>query len=96
MNPVILAMMLVIFGPTVAVIYTVVMFIFTVGIGLLLERTGYQRYLKAVAVEGKITQSSTKLQQVVRFAFDIFRQMVPYLLRGAAIGVFIYGFLPAD
>ena len=96
LNPVILAMMLVIFGPAVTIIYAALMFVFAVGIGLGLERTGCQKYVKAVAVDGEITQSGTKRQQVVHFALSIFRQMVPYLLFGAAIGAFIYGFLPAD
>ncbi len=30
------------------------------------------------------------------FAWTTFRQMIPYLLLGAAIGAFIYGFLPAN
>ena len=96
LNPVILAMMLVIFGPVVTVLYAVLMFVFAVGLGLGLQRTGCQKYVKAVAVDGERTLSGTKCPQVVRFALLIFRQMVPYLLLGAAIGAFIYGFLPAD
>ncbi|MDI6718250.1 MAG: permease [Methanomicrobiales archaeon] len=38
----------------------------------------------------------TRLLSALRFAFGIFRQVVPYLLLGAAIGAFIYGFVPED
>ncbi|HJK22403.1 MAG TPA: permease [Methanocorpusculum sp.] len=96
LNPIILAMMLVIFGPIITVVYAVIMFVFAVGIGLILERAGYRKYLKPVAVEGGIDQAGTKFQQIVNFALTIFRQMLPYLLLGAGIGAFIYGFLPSD
>ena len=96
LNPVILAMMLVIFGPAVTVVYAILMFIFSVGLGLTLDRAGYRKYLRAVAVEGEIVSSGTKGQQIVSFAVTIFRQMLLYLLIGAGIGAFIYGFLPAD
>ena len=96
LNPIILAMMLVIFGPIITVVYAVIMFVFAVGIGLILERAGYRKYLKPVAVEGGIDQAGTKFQQIVNFAITIFRQMLPYLLLGAGIGAFIYGFLPSD
>ena len=96
LNPIILAMMLVIFGPIITVVYAVIMFVFAVGIGLILERARYRKYLKPVAVEGGIDQAGTKFQQIVNFALTIFRQMLPYLLLGAGIGAFIYGFLPSD
>lgn len=96
LNPVILAMMLVIFGPQVTGVYAGLMFVGAVVIGLVLEKAGYRRYVKDVVVEGEITRSGTKAQQVVRFAVTLFRQMAPYLLLGAAIGAFIYGFLPSE
>ncbi|MDR0980587.1 MAG: permease [Methanocalculaceae archaeon] len=96
LNPVILAMMLVIFGPVITVVYAVVMFVFAVVIGLVLDRSGYRKYLKQVAIEGELIISGAKSQQIIHFALTIFRQMLPYLLLGAAIGAFIYGFLPTD
>ncbi|MCZ9312463.1 MAG: permease [Methanocorpusculum sp.] len=96
LNPIILAMMLFIFGPIITAIYAVTMFVFAVVIGLILDRAGYQKYLKPVAIEGEINHSGTKFQQIVNFALTIFRQMLPYLLLGAGIGAFIYGFLPTD
>ncbi|MDV0441569.1 permease [Methanorbis furvi] len=96
LNPVILAMMLVIFGPAITVVYAVLMFIFSVVIGLGLEQAGYRKYLKQVAVEGEFTHTGSKREQVISFAYTIFRQMLPYLLIGAGIGAFIYGFLPSD
>lgn len=96
LNPVILAMMLIIFGPGITAMYAVSMFVFAILIGLVLDRTGYRSCLKPVAVEGEMDRSGTKFQQIVRFSLTIFRQMLPYLLLGAGIGACIYGFLPAD
>ena len=62
LNPIILAMMLVIFGPIITVVYAVIMFVFAVGIGLILERAGYRKYLKSVAVEGGIDHAGTTFQ----------------------------------
>ena len=96
LNPVILAMMLVIFGPQITVVYAVLMFTAAVVIGLVLERLGFKKYIKPVAVEGMTEATGSKRKRIIMFAWTTFRQMIPYLLLGAAIGAFIYGFLPAD
>ncbi|HJJ51479.1 MAG TPA: permease [Methanocorpusculum sp.] len=96
LNPVILMMMLVIFGPQVTVIYAIITFSAAVLIGLTLDRLGFKKYVKPVAVEGMTEETGTKLQRVVGFAWTTFKKMLPYLLLGAAIGAFIYGFLPSD
>ncbi|ABN06991.1 permease [Methanocorpusculum labreanum Z] len=96
LNPVILAMMLVVFGPEITVVYAVMMFTAAVLIGLVLERLGFKKYVKPVAVEGMTEATGSKRKRIIMFAWTTFRQMIPYLLLGAAIGAFIYGFLPAD
>ena len=65
-------------------------------IGLTLEKLGFKKYLKPVAVEGCGDMTGTKLQRIIGFAWTTFKQMLPYLLLGAGIGALIYGFLPAD
>ena len=52
LNPVILTMMAVLFGPKITVIYAVIMFVVAVTAGLILEKAGFSRYLKDVVVEG--------------------------------------------
>lgn len=39
---------------------------------------------------------STRMRSAFGFAFTLFRQVLPYLVLGAAIGAFIYGFVPQD
>jgi|MTBAKMStandDraft_1061839.scaffolds.fasta_scaffold00081_22 hypothetical protein len=38
----------------------------------------------------------TRFWSASRFALSLFRQVLPYLILGAAIGAFIYGFVPED
>ena len=96
LNPVILSMMLVLFGPQITAVYAVIMFAAAVVIGLVLEKAGFAKYLKPVVVEGLVEDTGTKLERIIRYAVRIFKQMFPYLLIGAAIGALIHGFLPAD
>jgi len=42
------------------------------------------------------TDHRARLLSALRFALGLFRQVVPYLVLGAAIGAFIYGFIPED
>ncbi|MBR4987543.1 MAG: permease [Methanocorpusculum sp.] len=96
LNPVIISMMLVLFGPQITVAYAVIMFVAAVITGLVLEMAGFSRYLKSVVVEGLVEETGTKAERIIRYAVRIFKQMFPYLLLGAAIGALIHGFLPAD
>ncbi len=96
LNPVILTMMAVLFGPKITVIYAVIMFVVAVTAGLILEKAGFSRYLKDVVVEGLVDETGPKFRRVVRYAGKIFKQMFPYLLLGALIGSVIHGFLPAE
>ncbi len=96
MNPVILTMMAVLFGPKITVIYAVIMFVVSVTAGLVLEKAGFSSCLKEVVVEGLVEEVGPKFQRVVRYAVKIFKQMFPYLLLGAAVGSVIHGFLPSE
>jgi uncharacterized membrane protein YraQ (UPF0718 family) len=172
LNPVIVLLLLTLFGPLLTVIYCIMTFIIAVFSGIILERRGYIRYVKPVATsretrqraplsggcscnpisapvaptaccagsEARVPQPSscgcssivvpdtpppggcscrgepapaptgtrygdeaglpsihyTHIGSALRFAWSLFRQVVPYLLLGAAIGAFIYGFVPED
>ncbi|MCQ8893613.1 MAG: permease [Methanolinea sp.] len=37
-----------------------------------------------------------RIKSALGFSFRLFRQLIPYLVLGAAIGAFIYGFVPED
>jgi len=63
---------------------------------------GYGRYVKDVMVEGRPESCDcnaghgTRIRGAFSFAVSLFRQVLPYLLLGAGIGAFIYGFVPEN
>jgi hypothetical protein len=108
LNPVIVFLLLALFGIVPTLIYVAITFSIAVISGILIERAGYARYVKAVTLEKTAacgchgeeqSASSTHKARFTRslgFALSLFRQVVPYLILGAAIGAFIYGFVPED
>ncbi|EPA8651363.1 permease [Photobacterium damselae] len=142
LNPVIIGLFVVTFGWKVAVFYFAIALIVSVVAGYLLEKLGFERYVKPEAyqdssasscsngcgetkpsqtscctentaskhVEPKPTSSCCSTQPVektlqkpqsrwVRIwhsTWKDFKQVLPYLLLGIAIGSFIYGFIPTD
>ncbi|MBC7108403.1 MAG: permease [Methanomassiliicoccales archaeon] len=110
LNPVIIGLLLLLLGSSITVIYVVVAFVSAIIIGLVLDAMGFACYLKSVEVVGKeekeeIPISATddfwrrhapRLKRAGTFAWSLFFHMFPYLLIGAGIGAFIYGFVPQD
>ena len=102
LNPVILALLLALVGVVPTVIYAAITFTSAVVIGLILERFGYGRYVRDVVVEGRpkpcdcASSHGARIQRAFSFAVNLFRQVFPYLILGAGIGAFIYGFVPGD
>ncbi|MCK9307597.1 MAG: permease [Methanoculleus sp.] len=102
LNPVILALLVALVGVVPTAIYAALTFTAAVGIGWLLGRFGYERYVRDVMVEGRPEPCScaathgTRIRGAFSSAVSLFRQVFPYLLLGAGIGAFIYGFVPED
>ncbi|HOJ95852.1 MAG TPA: permease [Methanospirillum sp.] len=108
LNPVIFFLLLALFGLVPTLIYAAITFSIAVISGILIERAGYARYVKAVTLEkscccecsgepsSETSVHKTRFANSLTFAFTLFRQVVPYLILGAAIGAFIYGFIPEE
>ncbi|MCK8518268.1 permease [Methanoculleus sp. 7T] len=102
LNPVILALLVALVGVVPTAVYAAVTFTAAVVLGWLLGRLGYGRYVKDVMVEGRPEPCScdashgARIRGAFSFAVGLFRQVLPYLLLGAGIGAFIYGFVPED
>ena len=112
LNPAIIALLLVFFGPVPTLVYTVITFTFAVCVGLLLDALGFSRYIKNVVVKGgccggdEVTWENLKgtfwqkQAQACKYAFKdaigLFKGVVGWLLLGAGIGAFIYGFVPTE
>jgi len=108
LNPVIVFLLLALFGVVPTLVYVVITFAIAVISGILLERAGYARYVKAVTLEKTAccdchveeqpasSVHKARFTRSLGFAFSLFRQVLPYLMLGAAIGAFIYGFIPEE
>jgi Predicted permeases len=102
LNPVIISMFVILLGWKIAALYFTVTFVATIIIGILLEELGFADQVKSVMFMQNgcdcqlATDARSRVQRSAGFAFNLFRQLMPYLLLGAAIGAFIHGFVPAE
>lgn len=111
LNPAIIALLLVFFGPLPTVVYALITFVFAICVGLLLDKLGFSRYVKNVNVSGgcgceDITWEKLegtfwqKQWQACKYAgkdaIGLFKGVIGWLLLGAGIGAFIYGFVPTE
>lgn len=111
LNPVIIALLLVFFGPLPTVVYALITFVFAICVGLLLDKLGFSRYVKNVNVsggcgceditweklEGTFWQKQWQAcKYAVKDAIGLFKGVIGWLLLGAGIGAFIYGFVPTE
>lgn len=110
LNPMIIILFIKFFGLKATAIYFVFTFLFSTLIGALLEKLGMEDQIKNVTIEGeshdditfdKIEGSKSKRHKVVfGFAFrdtlGLFVKVIPFLLFGAGVGAFIYGFVPQE
>ena len=109
LNPVIIFLFLALIGPVMTILYAAVTFAAIIVIASILGSLGYERYVKEVTIEGMKAQPvcdcngesfygrhKPRLKQAYDFSISLFRQVFFYLILGAGIGAFIYGFIPAD
>lgn len=99
LNPVILSLFVVLLGWKVALLYLTVTFLVAVSAGLVLNALGFESQVKSVAFvrdDQPAQDAGSRIRRSADFALTLFRQLMPYLLLGAGIGAFIYGFVPSD
>ena len=112
LNPAIIALLLVFFGPVPTAVYAVITFAFAVCAGLVLDAIGFSRYIKNVAVKGGCCGGDEatwenlkgtfwqKQAQACKYALTdavgLFKGVFGWLLLGVGIGAFIYGFVPTE
>ena len=102
LNPVIISLFIILLGWKTALLYFAVTFLGSIVIGLVLDSLGFAFQVKSVAAVRSCCDceqaegAKSRVQRSARFAFSLFRQLVPYLLLGAGIGAFIHGFVPTE
>lgn len=104
MNPIILAMLVVLMGLKSALIYLAVIFVASVIFGVILEKAGGDKLVKSVRVKPGGHENNDerprffkdKLKVSFLKAWSDFRSILVYLLIGVGIGAVIYGYLPQE
>ena len=100
------------FGTFLRIIHNpLITFVFAICVGLLLDKLGFSRYVKNVNVsggcgceditweklEGTFWQKQWRAcKYAVKDAIGLFKGVIGWLLLGAGIGAFIYGFVPTE
>jgi len=107
LNPIIIGLFAVTFGLKVTAFYFLVAMGVSVIAGYLLEKAGFEKYIKAEAYVQPQAKSCTstcggavpqpnKWVKIWHSTWADFKKVLPYLLLGIAIGSMIYGFMPTE
>lgn len=110
LNPIIIGLFVVTFGLQVAAFYFAIAMSVSVLAGYLLEKLGFEQYVKAEAylepqAKGCGAASSgcsetksevSKWMKIWKVTWTDFKGVLPYLIGGVAVGSLIYGFMPTD
>ncbi|EEQ78841.1 permease [Staphylococcus warneri] len=97
MNPLMLFMLWALLGWKVAVVYFVVLAIFSILTGLVFSKMNLAESYKGVNVKGDgffANKTGSRFKQAINDAWAFLYPMLPYLFIGVFIGAFIYGFVP--
>src|SRR5699024_10164965 len=95
MNPVMIFMLWALLGWQIALVYYIVLSIFSITAGLVFSKLNLAETYKGVTVKGDgffSNNQGAQMKQAMNEAWAFLYSMLPYLL----IGAFIYGFIPAD
>lgn len=103
LNPIIISMFWALMGIKACFLYFGVTFLGSIVFGVVLDKTGWARYVKKVRITGTKLESENrpsyftgKLKASFVSAWEDFRSVVIYLLFGVGIGAVIYGYIPQN
>lgn len=97
MNPLIVFMLWALLGWRVAIVYFVVLAIFSILTGFVFSKMNLAESYKGVNVKGDgffANKTGSRVKQALNDAWAFLYPMLPYLFIGVFIGAFIYGFVP--
>ncbi|KAE8175922.1 permease [Photobacterium carnosum] len=107
LNPIIIGLFAVTFGIKVTVFYFVIAMGVSIIAGYLLEKLGFEKYIKAEAYSdpkpsccgsscNSTPKTINKWLQIWQTTWVDFKKVLPYLIGGIALGSMIYGFMPTE
>lgn len=97
MNPLMIFMLWALLGWKVAIVYFVVLAIFSILTGFVFSKMNLAETYKGVNVKGDgffANKTGSRVKQALNDAWAFLYPMLPYLFIGVFIGAFIYGFVP--
>ena len=97
MNPLMVFMLWALLGWRVAIVYFVVLAIFSILTGFVFSKMNLAESYKGVNVKGDgffANKTGSRFKQALNDAWAFLYPMLPYLFIGVFIGAFIYGFVP--
>ncbi|MBO3064930.1 permease [Staphylococcus saprophyticus] len=99
MNLLMIFMLWALLGWKVAIVYFVVLAIFSILTGLVFSKMNLAESYKGVNVKGDgffANKTGSRFKQALNDAWAFLYPMLPYLFIGVFIGAFIYGFIPEE
>lgn len=97
MNPLMIFMLWALLGWKVAIVYFIVLAIFSILTGFVFSKMNLAETYKGVNVKGDgffANKNGSRFKQALNNAWAFLYPMIPYLFIGVFIGAFIYGFVP--
>ncbi|MBM6327421.1 permease [Staphylococcus epidermidis] len=97
MNPLMIFMLWALLGWKVAIVYFIVLAIFSILTGFVFSKINLAETYKGVNVKGDgffANKTESLFKQALNDAWAFLYPMLPYLFIGVFIGAFIYGFVP--
>ena len=97
MNPLMIFMLWALLGWKVAIVYFIVLAIFSILTGFVFSKMNLAETYKGVNVKGDgffANKTESLFKQALNDAWAFLYPMLPYLFIGVFIGAFIYGFVP--
>ena len=97
MNPLMVFMLWALLGWKVAIVYFIVLAIFSILTGFVFSKMNLAETYKGVNVKGDgffANKNGSRFKQALNDAWAFLYPMLPYLFIGVFIGAFIYGFVP--
>lgn len=97
LDPTILTMMAYLLGLKVAVVFSFLTSVFSIIIGLMLEKLGFEKYVKKVVMTG-YAESTKKFdfKMALKETLSMMKSVYPFLIIGALIGSVIHGVVPSE
>lgn len=97
LDPTIITLMAATLGAKTAIAYTAITSVFSLAIGFVLERLGFESAVKQVVMTGYAERREPfSVKKALGETLALMKTVYPYLLVGAAIGSVVHGLVPSE